>query len=185
MVHERYAEAKVALDQDSRVFLTRERFSGCMKLRIGAPNNKDSFKHLGPFTFEWFQMLMALLQLIFHKLYHEDSVQDLGTIKAEQCRISRENIKSDVKNTYDACRDFSVSFIDSYIVEANLEHFGMNTVYSTPTKNLPPADATDPEKWMLSEFEQLVQHSVWPSKGCYPAHKAPDVSGKSIKRAAE
>ena len=181
MVHERYAEAKVALDQDSRVFLTRERFSGCMKLRIGAPNNKDSFKHLGPITFEWFQMLMAQLQLIFHKC----TMRIVCRIWAEQCRISRENIKSDVKNTYDACRDFSVSFIDSYIVEATLEHFGMNTVYSTPTKNLPPTDATDPEKWMLSEFEQLVQHSVWPSKGCYPAHKAPDVSGKSIKRAAE
>ena len=59
-------------------------------------------------------------------------------MKSEQTRIGRTSVDSDVRKAYDADKDFIVSFVDAYIVEAVLEFFGMEDVHSAPTKHAPP-----------------------------------------------
>lgn len=151
---------KVPLGGDQ---LTRERFSGAMNLMIGAPNDRDAYKHLGPVTFEFFHMMMAYLQLMFDKLYNEDSVEDIGTIKAEAVRTNMINVSPKVKDSYDADKDFIKSYVDAHIVEATLEYFGMDNINSPPTKHQPPTQPDEIEKWMSSTFTKLVKGSVWPS----------------------
>ena len=141
--------------------LTRERFSGAKRLRIGAQDGFHAFRHLGPITFEFFHMLMNLLQVIFKQLFKDASEQELGTMKSAACRIQRTNIDPEVRRAYQADRDFTILFVDAYVVEAVLEHFGMEDRHTRPTKNAPPADPTEWRDWVFSEFGKIVRNLVF------------------------
>ncbi len=146
--------------------LTRERFSGAKTLRIGAVSPRDRFEHLSPITFELFHMLMNFLMVFFKRLYKDDSTDQVGTMKAEAIRISRSNVDSDVRKAYDADRDFVLSFVDAYIVEAVLEYFGMEDVYSYPTRHPLPSDQQDDcamKEWFSKHFKGLVEEMVAPN----------------------
>ncbi|XP_070581644.1 uncharacterized protein [Ptychodera flava] len=145
--------------------LTRERFSGAKRLRIGGTTMKERFDHLTPITFELFHMQINYLTLMFKVLYRDGSVLELGTMHSEQKRIMRRNVNEDVKNAYDADENFTVSFIDAYIVEALLEFFGMENVNSIPTKNVPPSTLCSREEcrdWMEATMFKLIDKFVWP-----------------------
>ena len=146
--------------------LTRERFSGAKRLRIGADCASERFDHLSPITFELFHMLMNYLMTFFKKLYNVSSENEIGTMKAEQTRISRSSVDPDVRKAYAADKDFVVSFVDSYIIEAVLEYFGMEDIYSAPSKHVPPPDLSDHvalKEWFQEEFGRLVDEMVAPT----------------------
>ena len=65
---------------------------------------------------------------MYKQLYKEDSENEPGMMMAEKICISRSSVDPDVRKVYDAGRDFVVSFIDAYIIEAMLEYFGMEDV---------------------------------------------------------
>ncbi|CAG2227693.1 unnamed protein product [Mytilus edulis] len=78
----------------------------------------------------------------------------------------RTQVNSDVKNAYDADKDFALSFIEAYIVELVTEIFGLDDHLSQPTKNIPPEFTTKEEKkqWTVAvdTFGKMVDEFVWP-----------------------
>lgn len=142
--------------------LTRERFSGAKCLRIGGINGTQRFIHLGPITFEYLHLMMKLMEICFKWLYSDVSEHSLGSMKSEKTRIKRTNVDPDVRKAYDADKDFFVSFVDAYIVEALLEYFGMDSVYSAPTKHIPPPDAMPEEmlEWSKVTMSNFLKEMV-------------------------
>lgn len=145
--------------------LTRERFSGAKAMRAHHPIDKDKFKHLSPITFELFYLHMNMLKMIFKTLYCKDSVQDIGTLKSLQERISRSNVNENVNEHYDADKDFFISVTDMYIVECLLEFFGMDDVNSKPSKNIPPDFINDTEKkqWYFQTISKMISQQIFPT----------------------
>ena len=144
--------------------LTRERFSGAKRLRIGGTTSKERLDHLSPITFEFFHLLMNFVKMILNNLYDEASVQELGTMKSEQSRILRDNVNLNVNEHYDADRDFICSFTDAYITEAIMDFFGMEDINAKPTRNIPPTTFQSEEAkvaWAKLTFGEVVEKYVY------------------------
>lgn len=118
--------------------LNRERFSGAKRLRKHAVSGEERFEHLSPITFELFHLQMTILTMFYKHLYKKESIEK-GTLHGEKIRLSRTEANGeDVKNHFDHWKELAVSLIDSYIVSAALEYFGMDNLDSVPTKNFIP-----------------------------------------------
>ncbi|CAC5423561.1 unnamed protein product [Mytilus coruscus] len=145
--------------------LTRERFSGAKNLRAHHAchvDPKDKFSHLSPITFELFHLLMNFLTMTFKMLYSKESGAELGTLKSFQDRISRSNVGEDVKNKYDADKDFFISVVDMHIVECILHYFGMESVSSVPTLHVPPSfnNLEEKRQWFFETIGDVVSQYV-------------------------
>lgn len=145
--------------------LTRERFSGAKALRAHEDTPLNRFENLSPITFEFFHMHMNFLKMAFSTLYDTKSVQDIGTLKSLQNRISRSNVGENVNTHYDADKDFFISVVDVYIVECFMEFFGMDDVNSTPTKHIPPdfEDVEQRKEWYFKTVGELIEQYVFSS----------------------
>ena len=144
--------------------LTRDRFSGAKRLRAGGLNPSERLEHLSPITFEMFHLLMNYVQLIFKQLFKDSSIAEIGTMKCEATRILRSSVNPNVNEHYDADRDFIVSYVDCYIVEAVMHHFGMEDALSVPTRHQPPSawkSKSEKQTWLLQEFGNIVKSYVW------------------------
>lgn len=71
---------------------TRERFSGAKAMRAHDENPQDRFQILTPISFEFFHMHMNYLKMVFKILFNSSSVQELGTLRSFQNRLSRTKI---------------------------------------------------------------------------------------------
>lgn len=71
---------------------TRERFSGAKAMRAHDENPQDRFQILTPISFEFFHMQMNYLNMVFKILFNSSSVQELGTLRSFQNRLSRTKI---------------------------------------------------------------------------------------------
>ena len=116
--------------------LTRERFSGAKAMRAHDNDPHDRFQCLTPISFEFFHMHMNYLKMAFKIFYNSSTVQELGTLKSLQNRLSRMKIGENMNENYDNNRDFFISVVDAYIVECLMEFFGMENQNSQPTKNI-------------------------------------------------
>lgn len=140
--------------------LTRERFSGAKRLLIGAPTPDGRLDHLTPITSEYFHMAMKLLGVAYKQLYNKDSGINLGTMKSAQTRIQRNSVDADVKNAYNADKDFFISFVDAYIVEAVCHHFDLLDTQSTPPVKVAPLEEDQQYDWAVHHFTEMVKSSV-------------------------
>lgn len=72
-------------------------------------------------------------------------------------------VGDDVKNHFDHCKEHAVSLIDSYIVSAALEYFGMDKLDSVPTKIFIPSsdESSEYEKKMslVHSLENILMHT--------------------------
>lgn len=100
---------------------------------------------------------------MFKRLYSTDSIQDIGTLKSLQDRISRSNVGSSVAEYYDEDRSFITSVVDMYIVELFMEHFGMADVLDNPTINKPPPfDSLDAKRsWYYQQLSDVINTSIF------------------------
>ncbi|KAG1675535.1 hypothetical protein GQR58_014656 [Nymphon striatum] len=93
----------------------------------------------------------------------EDCVGELGTLKCEAIRLLRTTINPNVNDHYDSDKD-SVSFCDSYIVEAVLDYFEMEDMYAVCTKIYGPKDETITnylkKDWLLKTFTDIVRKHI-------------------------
>ncbi|KAK3102170.1 hypothetical protein FSP39_009302 [Pinctada imbricata] len=140
--------------------LTRERFSGGKGLRTGCSIPEEKFAHLTPITFEMWHTGMNFLACIFKELFDEGSYEK-GTMNSAKIKLSRKTVKADVKNHYDHDKDFFLSFVKSYVVEALCEYFGMQTYNDMPTKNIPPDDVD--ETWINNTISDFIEKFVFAS----------------------
>ena len=144
--------------------LTRERFGTSMKLRLGNLNKR--FANLGPTTFEFFHLGMNFLEKIVFEPLWSTEAEELGTLYGEKERISRDSVNTKVQNAYEADKDYFVSFTSSYLVEAALDFFQMDTRNDYPTKNKPLEGATPEQQksWChetLSNFIDIYCFPCW------------------------
>lgn len=142
--------------------LTRERFSGAKGLMVNEKSAAGRFEHLSPITFELFHLQMNVLTMLYKVLYKENC-SHLGTMAAEKIRLSRNNVHTDVKNHYDACKDFAFSFVNCYIVEALCEFFELENQEEAPKIKLPPRNAGAMEKreWINFHIGKFVDSMVF------------------------
>ena len=138
--------------------LTRERFSSAKRLRGHHKDKKQAFAHLSPITFELFHMTMNFMQIVFNELYSTGSSGDIGTLKFMQERLSRSSVNADVSKAYDADKDFLMAVTDIYLAEAVMEHFGLDSYTSKPSKNVLPEGLTSEAKckWLLNEIKSML-----------------------------
>ena len=75
----------------------------------------------------------------------------------------RYNVPATVKNNPDAYEEFFTSVGRVYLVEAFLEFFGMETIESQPTKNMPPQNSSMDFKRQHfdNKFEHFVNYHVF------------------------
>ena len=161
--------------------LTRERFSGAKRLRACGLNREERLQHLSPITFEMFHLLMNFVQMIFKQLYNEQSTAEIGTMKCEATRILRASVNPNVNEHFEADKDFIVSFVDSYIVAAVMDYFGLEDVHDVPSKNqLPePCDSDNAKASILNAFSDIVQSYVWAKEDKSRQMQDSDVISKS------
>jgi hypothetical protein len=151
------AGAKIHIGGDQ---MTRQNFSGAKRLLIGAPTPADRFEHLSPITAEFFHAAMKFLSVAFKRLFDSNSNREMGTMKAEQLRIQRTTVSSDVPNAYTPDKEFFVSFVNSYIVEAVLQYFQMEDTLSSPPTKLVPLNADKRLEWTKQHFQAIIKESV-------------------------
>ena len=93
----------------------------------------------------------------------ESSSCEIGTLKYFRERIMRYNVPATVKNNPDAYEEFFTSVGRVYLVEAFLEFFGMETIESQPTKNMPPQNSSMDFKRQHfdNKFESFVNYHMF------------------------
>jgi hypothetical protein len=79
---------------------------------------------------------MNFLLLIFKSLFDENSFEK-GSMNVAKIRLKRKTVKKEVQNHYDHDKDFFLSFLKSYIVEAFCDFFGIEEITDRPTVNVP------------------------------------------------
>ena len=159
-----YSEAGIDLTDSTKVHiggdqLTRERFCGAKRLMIGVEGSgADRFQHLEPISFEFFHLSMKFLGVCYKRLFKEGSLSELGTMKAEQTRIARTSVKKEVTKAYTPDKEFFVSYVDCYIVEALCEHFHLDD----PKQDIPsaPEDLQRRKEWAMAEIRKMVTQLV-------------------------
>jgi hypothetical protein len=128
--------------------LTRERMSGAKRLRaerLSASCTAESkFVHLTPITSEPFHLCMKVLSYLYKVLFNKDSMDQIGSMANAKERLSRTNVHENVKQHYDADKDFAISFTNAFIIEALLTYMGLESDVSSPSDF--PADGSDQEK---------------------------------------
>ena len=109
--------------------------------------------------------MLSITTYHFRQLYSPDSDGEKGTMKNEQEQIMRHNVHKDVKQNYDADKDFFLSFFHAYIVEAAIEFFGMDDRNSIPTKHVLPPNANNDEiaTWVQEKLELFIDEMVFPA----------------------
>ena len=98
-------------------------------------------------------------------MYNTNSDAELGTMKCSQERIMRHSVNKDVKQHYDADKDFFISFFNAYIIEAAIEFFGLEMRNSIPTKHTPPPFVSREESlsWLQNTLGSLIDEMVFPA----------------------
>jgi hypothetical protein len=83
-------------------------------------------------------------------------VASVGSMNAANIRLKRKTVKKEVQNHYDHDKDFFLSFLKSYIVEALCDFFGIEEITDRPTVNVPD----DPNDYILNPVEAQHGHNV-------------------------
>lgn len=158
--------------------LTRERFSGAKAMRAHDENPQDRFQILTPISFEFFHMHMNYLKMVFKILFNSSSVQELGTLRSLQNRLSRTKIGENLNDNYENNKDFFISVVDTYIIECLMEYFGMENQLSVPTKHVPVEFTCDEEKqsWFYSSVMEMFNKYIFPKRQ-YPNGSEEQVIG--------
>ena len=98
------------------------------------------------------------------QLYNDKSILEAGTLCYVQERIHRKSVDPSALKSYDANKDFFLSFFKANLVEGAMDFFGMDNCNSTPTKHIPPKFQNDTEQrsWVYDVIGKFVDHYVFP-----------------------
>ena len=144
--------------------LTRERFSHAKEMRLRTNFEDESLKSMYPVTTEFFHLLMNYLsKVVYHTLYTEDA--DEGTLHFAKQKLHRNNVDPNSPDKYNANKELLVSYVTATLLEAAMEYFGMESVESNPTKNLPANDSDHltPEQALHAGMCSFVDDMILPS----------------------
>lgn len=111
-------------------------------------------------------------------LRKENSVADWGTYTSNAIVVGNTNALKDVESeSYNQIKEFFGIQTDAFLVSAAMDHFGMETTTSKPTKNCfsselcKTSSIEDKRKWLFDQTAQLFD--------CYVADSVSDISEAS------
>ncbi len=108
--------------------LTRSRLTEALLLRLGNIDPRQRFAHIGRCTYEFFHLSMNYLErMIFDPLWNKTGLTEVGMLRGECERISRNEVDPDVMKAYDADKRYVINYMHANMVEASMEFFGMET----------------------------------------------------------
>jgi hypothetical protein len=145
--------------------LTRERFTHALLLRLGNLDPRERFSRLGRCTYEFFHLGMNYMErMLFDELWNKSGLVEVGMLRGECERISRNSVEPNVMKVYDADKRFVINYVHALMVEVAMDFFGMETRNDTPTHHIPPK-FTNPQQqkeWVYATFGQIVDEYVYP-----------------------
>ncbi len=94
---------------------------------------------------------VSYLQVIWNRLYKEDSFCDKGTLKHLENIIRRSNVPKTVKNNVSAAQDFYSLVSDAHIVAAAMVYFGLDSLDSEPAGIVAPNDPAKVDEFMKQQ----------------------------------
>lgn len=100
------------------------------------------------------------MQVIWNRLYKEESFCDKGTLKHLANIIRRSNVPKKVKNNFSAAQDFYSLIVDAHIVAAAMAYFGLDSTESIPTGVVVLDNQAKAKEFMLQEIGGLVDTYV-------------------------
>ena len=100
------------------------------------------------------------VQVIWNKLYAQDSFCNKGTLKHLQNIIRRTNVPNKVKDNVSAAQDFYSVVFEAHVVAAALSHFSMSSLDSEPAGIEFPDDPTKLHDFMMQTVGTLVDKHV-------------------------
>ena len=74
--------------------------------------------------------------MVFDYLCKENSAGDLGTLYQLKARLNRKDVQAKVNKSYHGTESFFSTVVDSYVVHAAMEFFGMASPHVAPTLNI-------------------------------------------------
>ncbi len=153
------AEVDMPMIQIGGDQLTRERFSSAKSLRLGTKTQSQRFEKLFPISCEFFHMAMKFLTVCFKHLWSEGATHK-ATLYAQKVRLQRNQVKNSVKDSYNECKDFFVSYVDAVLLESILTHFQMNETNASPPTLCMPEEHTLREQWAIASFSNMIRANV-------------------------
>ena len=105
-------------------------------------------------------LLTNYVQVIWNKLYVQDSFCNKGTLKHLQNIIRRTNVPKKVKDNVSAAQDFYSVVFEAHIVAAALSHYSMSSLDSEPAGIEIPDDPTKLRDFMMQTVGTLVDKYV-------------------------
>ncbi len=136
-------EKKVVVGGDQ---LTRVRLQGAKRLRAMAPERRKKFEHLFPIVCEMWHNKQDLLHKAYKALYRKESCGQRGTLYYYKVLLHRTDVNGNVKSNFKAHWDLLITAGSLMILEQVMEHFGMETPNSPPTKHQPPPNISKADK---------------------------------------
>ena len=137
-------------------------YSAQINLYVSCFVGSAGFAHIGAVTVEFFHMLMNIQdKLIFKHLYNPESAKEPATMVGQIERRHRRSVKPKAMDAFHANKDFLESYFSTYIVEAALQFFGMESVNSIPTLNA-CNQHEDKAKWVTTTLAKFVDTYVFP-----------------------
>ena len=142
-------------------FLTWKRFVDFMDLFFGNLEN-ENFSELDPITWEMMHLCMNFLEGSFIGHHWSADSTAVGALHTEVIRTQRKNFSTDVLKAYEPCKEFSLMYTDALLIEAGLDHFGMDNCESEPTQNMDRLPGESDLEWSKRQLGLIVDRYVFP-----------------------
>ena len=104
----------------------------------------------------YLNVINAVTQVIWTRLYKTDSSQDGGTIYQLRNLINRRNVVTDPKMDMNACEDFFELITNAHILAAAMQKFGMSKLTDPLPSKLFPSGQELSQKEHLAVLDSAV-----------------------------
>jgi len=104
--------------------------------------------------------------MIFDLMYHQKSISDRGTLYQLKSRLNRKDVKEEVTSSYHGCEAFFSDVLNGHILLAVMKHFGMESLDSKPTENVPLEESNGIASiiQLHKEARKILNEFVYPEK---------------------
>ena len=109
---------------------------------------------------------MSFFQMIWKYYYSDKSSREHGTLYQLRNVLNRSNVVKDPMKNFNACDDFFVLAVESHIIAAALNIFGMTSMEDLPSHQIVPnaevlwMEDVDHRKQALQRMSMLLVDSL-------------------------
>ncbi|XP_053388342.1 uncharacterized protein LOC128551493 [Mercenaria mercenaria] len=120
------------------------------------------------------------------KFFKKSSGRDVGTLYHLKTIIQRTSVNGNVKSRFKAHEEFALLVGKAYVLEAAMEHFGMDNMESIPTLNVPTEDINKSHhSRRLMEFNKSMDGFITMVCSSLSFNEVPDQSRVTVTIAGQ